>query len=920
MASDRLSLLIETRTTGEAAVKLLEQSINRVMVAAEKSQKQPSVGAGVGQALQKVTRDAEITGESLKRVLSNPLEEVSSRFLGGASAGAKFGGIVGGLAVGVVAAGAAMKGFVEEVSAAGFEIQSLAQSTGLQIGQADKLRAAATLAEFDIRNLKEASLDLAVALKDAGGQGADTLKMLRELGVETRTATGEARPLGEVLLQTFDALSKIEDTTRRVNLSRVLGGEDAAKNVQPLLVAYRELNQRAAELGFGTRDNLLKALADSRRELKEFELQWEIIKGKLAEKIAPIIVPLVLRFGRLAGGDLSALGGGAFSPEAQAANDEMLRNMFPEIDPRGALSRLRPGVPAGAIEASVDERRRAAEAYRAGRAASEDSIQLRIDQIKEQRKKYDASLSSDALSLPARAELNRKVDALVAEQFQLEQKLKFIGAARDGATLRIDSSTLVPSNIGASVAVPRVPSLRRRGENALTFGTGAQSIFVTSESAIAAANPDTGIAQARAAGQNDADTRARQLYLQTIRQELDFQVQKVELLTGPGGELQAINEIAELKRAALENELDAGAEIFDLNNRRLQIEEERTLRILDLQRARREESRAMSSSLIGSIQDGDVGGFLRGQGRRLVNQIGTNAISPVVQRGMQALGGIGAASGLGRLLQGTILDPGNATPIDANTVATDRNTAAAERLTAVMGGGVAVAAGGGGGGIGGMLSKLGLPAGVFGGAGSNPMVFSATGGPAPSFDVTDAGDIVPITNASGARRMSGLSRGVGIAGALAGGAFGVVSGIRQGGLRGATTAVGSAAGSMAALLPLLGVSGPAAPILAGVALAATLIPGLLPDPRRTREQAIDRRLDSSTYISPAAMNYAMTTQGEGFDYNRFGALRPIIVQQNISAMDAKGFIDRRADIAEAARLAIQEAHSLNDEIRGMVAA
>lgn len=922
MASDRLSLLIETRTTGEAAVKLLEQSINRVMAAAEKSQKQPPAAAGVGQALEKVKRDAEITGESLKRALSNPLEEISGRFLGGASAGAKFGGVVGGLAIGVVAAGAAMKSFVAGVGETAREIFSLSQSTGLTVSQADKLAAAAKIANFDIRNLKEGALDLAVALRDTSGSGEETRTLLRKLKVDLTDAGGAARPVGDVLLQVFDELSKIDDATKRIDLSRVLGGEDAAKTVQPFLVSWREANRIAAEMGYGTRDNLLAALRDSSKQIAEINLQWEAVKAKLAEKIAPITIPIMLEFSRMLDGDarmFQRLG----APDAPELGPEYWADKFQVLDATGAMRRFAPGVPAqaseSALRANMDARARAAQAFRAGQANTPDSIQLRIQELNKQRKEAIVALSSDALSLSARADLRKKVDSLASEQFQLEEKLKFISAAREGATLQIDSSTLRPANIGATVAVPRVPTLRRRNADGFLLDGPAGAQFVSDSTAIAAANPDTGIAQARAAGQNDADTRSRQLYLQTIRQELDFQVQKIELLTGPGGELQAINRIADLKQAALQNELDAGAEIFDLNTRRLQIEEERTLRILEIQRARREEARAISSDLVGSVQDGNIGGFLRGQGRRLVNQVGTNAVAPVVQRGLQALGGVGAASGLGRLLQGTILDPGNATPIDANTVATDRNTAAAERLTAVMGGGVAVA-GGGGGGIGGMLSKLGLPSGIFRGSGSNPTIFSASGAAAPAYDVTDAGELIPITNAAGGSRMSGLSRGVGIAGALAGGAFGVVSGIRQGGLRGATTAVGSAAGSAAALLPLIGVSGPAAPILAGMALAAALLPGLIPDPRRKREEGIDRRLDSATYISPAAMNYAMTTQGEGFDYNRFGALRPIIVQQNISAMDAKGFIDRRSDIAEAARLAIQEAHSLNDEIRGMVAA
>ena len=118
-------------------------------------------------------------------------------------------------------------------------------------------------------------------------------------------------------------------------------------------------------------------------------------------------------------------------------------------------------------------------------------------------------------------------------------------------------------------------------------------------------------------------------------------------MTGPGGELEAIEKIYALKNAGLDQELQYGNEIFDLTQRRLQIEQERTLSILNLQRQRRDEARGLASDFVGSLQSGDPSSFFKQQGGRLINQIGTNALTGTFQRVQSTLGGIGAASGFG---------------------------------------------------------------------------------------------------------------------------------------------------------------------------------------------------------------------------------------------------------------------------------
>lgn len=940
-ATDRYQLLVESQTRGEAEVRRFSDALNKLADTVDRNNKKTASSAEasakrVTQSTAAVRKDVELTGASIQRSLANPLESLGEKIVGGTSGLAKFAGAAVGATAALALTGAGLKSFVQQTSEAALEIRSLSQSTGLTIAQADKLRAAANLTGFDIRNLKEASLDLSVALNDAGGQGEQTRGLLRQLGVQAVTAAGDARPLGTVLIETFEALSKIDDVTKRVNLSRVLGGEDAAKNVQPLLVGFREANRVAEQLGFGTRDNLLKALEESNRELRKFDLQWEIVKGKLAEKIAPLVVPFALRFIGLANGDTSKLPGAAFQPAAQAAQDQVVSRMFPTIGTE-SLNPFRPQVPAGALTPYGDPAtgQRLAEQFRRGLAGSEDGIKLRLDEIGKQRTELRQKLSSGALAPATFKELETRLANLAAEEFRLQGRLKQIDAARAGAELRIDSSTLVPVNTGSTVSVQRSPSLLRRGENPDAVASGARSFFVADPAAIAAANQDNGQFAARAQGEAAAAAAARQRSVQFVQQELQFQVAKVELLTGPGGEAAAVERIAALKRAALEQELQSGAEIFDLRERQLAIEEERELRLLDLQRRRRDEARSLASDLVGSLQAGRPGDFFRNQRDRLINQVGTNALEGVTTRALGALGQFGASTGLGGLLRGTILDPSNATPVDRNTAATDRNTAAIERMTT---GGAIGGLTGSGGGLSGMLGLFGSD--TRGITGTGPIIAPngiPTAGTGRLANFSTGAALIPqaglFSGFSGADRSIQMGPGfattassvgmttrggragniIGSAAVLGTATLGAIDGFRRGGASGNLQGISSVL-SAAALIP-----GPQQPFVAAGALIAGFVSSILPDPKAKRDREIDSLLNSSIYGESAPMTFSVDARGRAFDQNKRGDFRSMApIQININALDSRSVIDHRDSIADAVRIAAYEGHGVGRAMREVV--
>lgn len=914
-ATSKFQLLVESQTRGEAEIARLSATVNKLSADLEKANRKMAFDAAAAQqrfsaAMAKMRDDSERTGRGVKQSSDD----------GGAALGSYARAALVAYA-GVKTLSSGFQSLIRETGEAALEIKSLSLSTGLTVNQADKLRAAASLTGFDIRNLKEASLDLSVALKDTGGQGDQTRKLLQQLGVSAFTSAGQTRPLNEVLLDTFDALSKIQDTTTRVNLSRVLGGEDAAKNVQPLLVGYQEANRLAEQLGFGTREGVVRALEDSNRQLKAFDLQWEIIKGKLAEKIAPIVVPMLLAVSNeTTGNEASALLRGQLSAP-QFLLDAVGGARLNGAGLRGGLA---PRVPTGLTDFSSGTQ--LAARFRSGQSGTVESFRARLETIGKERQDLIAKLSSGSLGQDAFAKANQQLARLTAEQFSIDASMTQIERARQGAQLTVNSTDLINANIGAGIITPRLPSLRRRGPDGFLLPEGAGSTAVVNQADIAAANPDSGLFSTRAALENSKLQGERQRNLAFVQQELQFQERRIELLTGPGGEVAAINKIAELRRAALEQEQQLGAEIFNLRERQLQIEEDRTLQLLAIQKQRRDENRALTSDFVGSLQAGRGGDFFRQQGSRLVNQIGTNALSPFVDRLSGTLGSIGASSGLGGLLRGTLFDPANATPVDKNTAATERNTAAIERST---GGGLIS---GGGGGLSSLLTTFGSDTNGLTGTGPlrPPGAFSRFSGGALS--VSSAGLFAGL---SGEERSIALPGGgattasaigltspsgragniVGSIGALAAAGFGAVSGFRQGGASGNLQGIGSLLGA-ASLMP-----GPQQPFVAAGALIAGFVASALPNAKLRRGRQLDQLLDSSLYAGADSMAFDFDQVGRSYDTNKRGDIRAMPnLTVNINALDAGSVMDSREMIADAVRAAMIDGHGINRTAQEVVLA
>lgn len=435
--------------------------------------------------------------------------------------------------------------------------------------------------------------------------------------------------------------------------------------------------------------------------------------------------------------------------------------------------------------------------------------------------------------------------------------------------------------------------------------------------------------------------------LAAVRAEASLRERIVSLTAGPGGELDAIERIAEMRRATAEREFQITKDRGKLEQDIANANAEREVAIAQYRRRSLEDYRQQAGQ-VWDAMTASGGGGLRdlalGQGRLLGRQVFSNASAGLFQRAGGFLGRVGAATGLGGLLAGTILDPQNASPEVASR---ERNTLAIDRLTGAVTGTLFGTGGGTGGGRLGPLFSGSQGGGIF-----NLLGFGG-GAPKASLDSlsrmglaspADSGAIAGPAATASASRMNWLAG----AGAVAAGGFGVYSGLKAGGVQGGLTAGGAAAGTAAALLSLAGFTGPAAPILAAAGLGLGLAASLMGDPKKRYASRQEDMLRDSRFFDPVGVGISADIYGRTVDYDKRGLARsldsdayrwdvgssgydenynvvqgrarPLQVVVQVQAMDSKSFMDRRGDIAAAVRTALQDGHALGRTITRQVGA
>jgi hypothetical protein len=880
MAADRFSLLLESRTTGTQEIAKLEDALRRVADVAEKSGKRTS------DSTKKAADDVRGSLDKLKGVIANPFEQATQ----GAEDFALSFGRAGVVAVGATAAlaGAATAIFSLANSTQNLAEQQTnsAQILGLSIKDYGLFDQAAKNASVSTELLTGTMRQLAKGLSDSSEEGKQAKRALAELGVSGTDIFGAVRPTKDLLLEIADALGRIENPAARADAAMKVLGRGGIALIPLLNSNLRETVQELERLGVGFDEA-------GANKANKFGDQLDLLDTKFAalkNKIGLLSIDLINFL------NIDTLKGTAQKSAELDAAAALARNQL-ELNAANRSGSL--------LSLSNDQLRGARLSGNGDFGAglnpfpelglSSDQLQSSLNTgAKQIIRKLIAEKDTESRLTAARNDLteavrNDDIAGVKLSQAKISRLEKQIESEKKDKTLRDKLATFqLPDKLGVNVnSSTRVPSLLSGRERVLRGGAIGGD-FTLDQGAFDAANAGrqaNALEQVRARGEaieaRRLDTRQRELT--ALDQAVELESRRIALIAGPGGELDTINQTTALRLSSLERQLDLGRSLADVEIERTRIVKERELEILSLKKQQREEGRNTATSLFDAAVSG-------GQGLRSFITSTALSIPRTIAGNLGAeLGGttgklsLGLGGVAGRLLRGT---PFGADPLkEAGNV---QMTAAQIQLQAaqIQAG---TATGGGGGSFGSLL----------GGVTSNPLIFNAIGGGGlaglPSSRGTRNLDIasmiygVPLN--TGGPRGSGLSRGVGIAGGLAAGAFGAYSGFSAGGAQGALTGTASIAGAAAGILPLISTSLAAAGPIGGIAALALMgAAAIIGNPKERESRRIDQMLESSRFTEASGRNYVADVRGGSVEYDRTGGMRVTYVyyQPQVSAIDQRG--------------------------------
>jgi hypothetical protein len=461
--------------------------------------------------------------------------------------------------------------------------------------------------------------------------------------------------------------------------------------------------------------------------------------------------------------------------------------------------------------------------------------------------------------------------AEILTQLQLDTEkavVRFLGGDAKGFGLAVESAE--------KMANKRMERLSVRTSGAFSGGS-----LVVDSAAIEGANSASGAAASKR-GELDFDYTGKQGQSRlAIAQQVAATQERIFMLTAaPGGEFDAAEKSAKLRLHVAEMELESSGDLLKFEETRTQIALDREVRVTELQKKREDEFKSLVGGLFGAVISGNpssaIPSFLTGTGRSIATTIATNGADMFAK---QAVSLIPKASDpnstFGKLLANTpfAADPVK-TATDLNTAATIANTQAL--LTAFAGLGAA-SGGSTGGGYSAALGQFAKLAGITlpsgGGAASSQGAFTGqlSEDGAPIYD----GGPSAVGSSSAGDDAAGRNYGGKIAAgaAIAGGAATAYNGFSRGGARGAlqgSSGALAAAGGIAALIP----GGQMVAIgLEAAALVTGMIGTFLPDPKKARENQINKELTQGQYLAPVAINEKRDSGGNYVDYDKFGHLR-----------------------------------------------
>lgn len=198
------------------------------------------------------------------------------------------------IAVGMVAAGAAIGGLALKASNAAFEINKFSQITGTTTEEFQEwdfvlksVGHSMEAAAGDFAMLGEKAMDAANGV----GEGAELFGML---GVRVKGAGGQLKSQGEIFEETIKRLQRMEDVTKRNAIASALLGTTGEELVPILNMTNRELEQMRGNAVIIEDAELQKA-----QQFRDTLTRLSEIMNKFVVTLGIEVMPIVMEFAKI---------------------------------------------------------------------------------------------------------------------------------------------------------------------------------------------------------------------------------------------------------------------------------------------------------------------------------------------------------------------------------------------------------------------------------------------------------------------------------------------------------------------------------------------------------------------------------------------------------------------------------------------
>ena len=912
MSASRFSAILDIQSRGTAELKKLEDALGTLLKQAE------AAGKKTGDPAKKAADQAKKSVDELKSSLGNIRAAVTDPMA--AAGGAvddfllkfgKVGLVAGGVAAGLGTAAYAMFNIANATQDLAENQTNAAAAMGLTIREYGQFSQAAQNANLSGDILVNTMRRLTQALSENESEGRRGKQALQEIGFSATDAYGNMKPMREILIGIGEGLGRVENPAKRADAAIKIFGRRGIDLLPLLNGNIRQTLARMEELGVGfdragaaAANEFGEKVDDAATRIAAFKLQLGLATIGLidffsqAGKSAALLPGLITYAGRALTqlnqartGEVltipqerlqaAATPWGTMGPDAQLRTEgylerstkDLITRLTSQKDTQGRLAAVQKqlteairendllGVKSALAQQSALETQIKAETAAAAKA---EEAKRAAEKFLKTRQELEAVIAQQYKTLTTGSTLTGRMPAL--SSFGGRNNFEDLAALTQSLELEANLRSLALGQFG-------------KGKRDAIEGRGTDDV--------------AGL-QRTLTGISEQTLSAAERRRKVLEQEVDLETQKIQLMAGPGGEVEAVNLITQLRIQALEKQKALGADIFETELAQARILEERNLRILEIRKQHEAQLRTAGESLFDAALAGGGGlrRFITSAALVPARQIAGNAA-------VEAFGGMagkfqlpgltgtgGEANILGRLLQGTPfgIDPMKAAG-DLQMDAAQIQLQAASTMAGAVGipGAAGTAASGGG-----LLGSL--PRILGGAAGTSGIFTNQPGG----IRWEDQASLGALNAASLNRPPSNLTRNLGIAGALGAGAFGAYSGFSAGGAQGALTGTASIAGAAGALLPMLSKGlALAGPIGMGAGMALGLVASLIGDPKKNRADKMASTTEGWRYTAPDPVSVSTDMRGQELYYDMRGNLqsaggRQVTFVYQVSAVDAPG--------------------------------